>query len=305
MKFMSSLNSLRALDALARCGGIRAAAQDLGVVPGAVRQQLAALEDHFGVALVNRDGGRVTLNANGRRLADAVAVAFGIISRAAEEITSGGHRYRLRLGVPMPMASDWLMPRMARMQSQLTSLDVDIVPVDVRRSLSDMMDIDALIVGGEYKPLPDIDATPFMDDAFGPVHAPLAPQTSGKEAGMEALTALVARDVGYLWDDWFHESGHAPIRFPKRLEIADLTLALSAARNGLGVTIAPFASVERDIDRGLLVAPAGFVSRPVGFRFCCRMADRDDKPIASLRAWLCEEGRKHDQGAEKLRKSAE
>jgi DNA-binding transcriptional LysR family regulator len=309
MKFLASLNSLRALDALARCGGIRAAAQDLGVVPGAVRQQLAALENHFGVALVNRDAARVTLNTNGQRLADAVAIAFGIISRAAEEITPGFHRYRLRLGVPMPMASDWLMPRMAKMHSQLSSVDVDIIPVDVCRSLSDMMDIDALIVGGEYKPLPDIDATPFMDDAFGPVHAPHLELDPGPAATplavMESLTALVARDVGYLWDDWFHESGQAPIRFSMRVELADLTLALSAARNGLGVTIAPFASVERDIAKGILVAPAGFVSRPVGYRFCCRQADRDQKPIASLRTWLCEEGTRQDTGAEKLRKPAE
>ena len=304
MKFMSSLNSLRALEALARCGGLRAAAQDLGVVPGAVRQQLTALEENFGVPLIQRDGGRVTLNANGKRLADAVAVAFGIMTRAAEEITTGAHRYRLRLGVPMPMASDWLMPRMARMQRQLSAIDIDVVPVDVRRSLSDMMDIDALIVGGEYQPLPDIDATPFMDDAFGPVHSPsVVPDPHLSD--LQGLTALIARDVSSLWDDWFHESGHAPVRFSKRLEIADLTLAISAARNGLGVTIAPFASVAVDIARGVLVAPEGFVNRPVGFRFCCRMADRDEKPIVSLRQWLCEEGRVHSQSAEKLRESAE
>lgn len=301
-KTMPSLNALRALDAVARHGGVRAAADHLGVVPGAVRQQMTTLEDQLGLPLFHRDRGRLTPNASGQRLADAVAVAFGIIARAAEELSSKGHRHRLRLGVPMPMAVDWLMPRMGQLQQDLSTLDVDVVPVDVRRALSEMPELDALIVGGEYRPLPDVDATPFMDDAFGPVHVPGLGVAGGPADLWHGMAALVATDVGYLWDDWFHESGQAPIRFVKRLEMADLTLALSAARHGLGVTIAPLAAVRSDIEQGRLVAPAGFSTRPVGFRFCCRMADRDQPPIASLRAWLCQVGRDE---AEKLAWSAE
>ncbi|MNL57531.1 DNA-binding transcriptional activator GcvA [compost metagenome] len=70
----------------------------------------------------------------------------------------------------------------------------------------------------------------------------------------------------------------------------DLTLALTAARSGLGVTIAPAASIEAELASGALEAPFGFVSRPTGYRFCCRIADRDRKPIAALRTWLLAEG---------------
>lgn len=281
------LNALRAFDALARCGSLRAAAVELNVVPGAVRQQLTSLEEHFGFALLDRKGGRVTLNPAGRRLADAVGVAFAIVSRAAEEISSRGNTVRLRLGAPMPMSSAWLMPRLATSQSTLAGLEVDIVPVAVNRSLTDMPDIDALIVGGEYRPLPDITATAFMDDRFGPVLA-----TGQPCHDLADMTALVARNVPHLWDDWFRESGSTPVRFRKRLEVDDLTLALSAARSGLGVTIAPAASIEAELASGALEAPFGFVSRPAGYRFCCRIADRDRKPIAALRAWLLDEGRR-------------
>lgn len=281
------LNALRAFGALARCGSLRTAAVELGVVPGAVRQQLASLEEHFGFVLLDRKGGRVTLNPAGRRLADAVGVAFAIVSRAAEEISSRGSTVRMRLGVPMPMASAWLMPRLAILQSTLAGLEVDIVPVAVNRSLTDMPEIDALIVGGEYRPLPDIAATPFMDDRFGPVLAAGQPCHD-----LADMTALVARNVPDLWDDWFRESGSAPVRFRKRLEVDDLTLALSAARSGVGVTIAPAASIEAELASGALEAPFGFVSRPTGYRFCCRIADRDRKPIAALRAWLLDEGRR-------------
>jgi DNA-binding transcriptional LysR family regulator len=305
-RLLPPLNSLRAFDALARCGSLRAAALDLGVVPGAVRQQLTILEEHFGFPLVDRVGGRVALSPAGRRLADAVGVAFGIMSRAAEEISWGGRKVRLRVGAPMPMAAEWLIPRVPLIQAAAPSLEIDVVPVPVAWSLSDTSDIDALIVGGEYKPLPDIAATPFMNDEFGPVHAvSIGSDASGTPVPLGGMTALVARTVPYLWDDWFRESGNAPIRFRKRLEVADLTLALSAARSGLGVTIAPRASIESDVAHGTLFAPLGFARRPTGYRLCCRAADRDLKPIAALRAWLVAEGGKQLAREENLPPAAD
>jgi len=290
------LNALRAFDALARCGSMRAAAQDLGVVPGAVRQQLQSLEEYFGAPLFIRKGGRVTLNAAGLRFADAVGIAFAIVSRAAEEVQQRDRKTRLRLGVPMPMALSWLMPRLPRIHSDLRDLEIDVVPVAVTRTLADAPDLDAMIAGGEYRPLPDIAATAFMVDAFGPVSSPscLAPPEADLASWLENATALVARDVPYLWDDWFRESGTRPSRFLKRVEIDDLTLAIGAAKAGLGVTLAPCASIEMELASGVLTAPFGFAFRPVGFRLCCRVADRKSKAIGLLADWLLREGQAAD-----------
>jgi DNA-binding transcriptional LysR family regulator len=302
-KSLPPLNALRAFDAFARCGSLRAAASDLGVVPGAVRQQLASLEDYFGFLLLSKQAGRITLNPAGRRLADAVGIAFAIVSRAAEEISSNSQVVRLRLGVPMPMATAWFIPRLPQMHHRSPTLEIDVVPVSVTQSLSDMPDIDAIIVGGEYKPLPDIAAITFMKDEFAPV---AAPQTWGRVdltlplAMLESMKALIARNVPYLWDDWFREGGHAPARFNKRIEVEDLTLAISAAKAGLGVTIAPRASIEAELASGLLVAPFGFVTRPAGYRLCCRVADRDRRPIVALRSWLIDEGKTPADMEEKL-----
>ncbi|MDM9624200.1 LysR substrate-binding domain-containing protein [Rhizobium sp. S96] len=283
------LNALRAFDALARCGSLRAAANDLGVVPGAVRQQLSSLEEHFGVPLFNRDGGRVSLNDTSRRLADAVGVAFAIIARAADEVTPQGQRSKLRVGVPMPMAAAWFIPRLPRILADVKSLEIQVVPVPVSLSLTDAADIDALIAGGEYRPLPDISATQFMNDEFGPVGSPEAIAQLGP--GLDAGTAIIARDVSYLWDDWFRESGTTPVRFQRRTEFNDLMLAISAAKAGLGLTIAPRASIEADLAAGTLIAPFGFCARPAGYRLCCRAVDRDRKAIVALRAWLVAEGK--------------
>lgn len=290
------LNALRVLDALARCGSLRGAAAELGVVPGAVRQQLTGLEDYFGTTLFTREAGRVRLTTAGKRLADATGVALTIIGRAAEEVSSRTNRQRLKLGIPMPMAMAWFIPRLPSLLAEAETIDIDIVPISVSATLSDMPDLDAMIVGGEYRPLPDVVATSFMVDEFGPVTG----SSFAAPALLEDMTAIVARDVPYLWDDWFRESVNAPLRFRKRSEIADLTLAISAAKAGLGVTIAPRASVEAELASGQLSAPLGFVERPSGYRLCCRIVDADTKPIAKLRSWLIHEGGKCASLAEKL-----
>ncbi|WP_439617292.1 LysR family transcriptional regulator [Shinella sp.] len=287
------LNALRAFDAVARRGSLRAAAEELRVVPGAVRQQMASLEDSLGVALLSREGGRVALTHAGRRFADAVAVALDILTRAADEITDAERRRRIRLGAPMPLAANWLIPRLPRLMADLPALEIDIIPVDVAFTLADRPDLDALIVGGEYRPLPDIAAFGFMKDEFGLVGTPaeaakLQSAMDGDEAS--AAVAIVARDVAYLLDDWFRESGTPPLRFHKRFETETLDLAIAAAKAGLGIVAAPRASIERELAEGTLVAPLGFVARPVGYRLCCRNMDAEGKAILALRAWLTREG---------------
>lgn len=287
------LNAVRVFDAVARRGSLRAAAEELRVVPGAVRQQMASLEDHLGVALLSREGGRVALTDAGRRFADAVAVALGILTRAADEIAVAGRRHRIRLGAPMALATNWLVPRLPKLIADLPALDIDIIPVSVSLTLTDRPDLDALIAGGEYRPLPDIASFSFMEDEFGLVGAP--PEAERLQMAVDtgevaATTAIIGRDVAYLLDDWFRESGMLPLRFRKRIETETLELAIAAAKAGLGIVAAPRAAIERDLAEGALVAPLGFVARPVGYRLCCRSMDAEEKTLLSLRNWLMREG---------------
>ena len=105
-----------------RCAGSRAPAT-------------RSLEDYFGFLLLSKQAGRITLNPAGQRLADAVGIAFAIVSRAAEEISSNSQVVRLRLGVPMPMATAWFIPRLPQMHHRSPTLEIDVLPVSVTQSL--------------------------------------------------------------------------------------------------------------------------------------------------------------------------
>ncbi|OWV64839.1 transcriptional regulator [Rhizobium sp. R339] len=280
------LNAVRAFEAVCRHGSILKAAEELNVVRGAVRQQIATLENHFGRKLFTREGRRLVPTGEASAFAEASGAAFDILQRAASEFESAGTG-RLRLGVPSAFAVWWLMPRVADMQAGLGDLLVDIVPMTVVEPLQKHPELDAVIMGGEYRPAAGITALRFMEDEFGPVATPaLAAMLSKDAAAMAAQTMLVSRSAPKLWDEWFAESATPPVLFSRRQEFEDLLLALGAARSGLGIALAPRASIEDDLERGRLVAPYGFISRPSGYSLCCRTPDAKRPAFAALSGWL-------------------
>lgn len=292
LRRLPPLNALRAFDAVARRGSILKAADELGVVRGAVRQQLNLLETHFGMALFDRQNGRLVLTAKGKAFADSVGVALGILARASADLSMEGRR-SIRLGVPSAFAVWWLMPRVASLQAALQDIDIDIVPMAVVEPLAKRPDLEAVIMGGEYRPTRDITAIRFMEDEFGPVATPALADGLGLSADVSALAgavALASRSAPSLWQDWFAESGHAPLRSAGNREFEDLLLAIGAARSGLGVAIAPRTAVGEDIDRGTLVAPYGFIRRPAGYSLSIRSSDVKDPALVRLADWLSRAG---------------
>ncbi|RWY91647.1 LysR family transcriptional regulator [Rhizobium leguminosarum] len=279
------LNAIRAFEAVCRHGSILKAAEELNVVRGAVRQQIDTLENHFGRKLFLRDGRRLVPTLQASAFAAAASAAFDILQRAASEL-EGAVPGRIRLGVPSAFAVWWLMPRAADMQASLGDT-VDIVPMTTVEPLQMHPELDAVIMGGEYRPAAGINALRFMADEFGPVATPsLTTTLSSDPAAMGALTMLVSRSVPKLWDEWFAESGTPPVVFSRVQELEDLLLALGAARSGLGMALAPRASIEDDLKRGHLVAPYGFISRPSGYSLCCRTPDVKRPAFAALSGWL-------------------
>lgn len=284
------LNAIRAFEAVCRHGSILKAAEELGVVRGAVRQQISTLEDHLGSKLFVRDGRRLVPTERASALAEAASAALTILKRAAAEFEDA-HRARIRLGVPSAFAVWWLMPRAADMQASLGDIEIDIVPMTVVEPLSQHPDFDAVIMGGEIRSSAGVTETRFMEDEFGPVATPpMAARLAGDAAALAEANILISRSAPKLWAEWFAESGTPSVAFSRRREFEDLLLAVGAARAGLGVAVAPKASIEDDLARGILVAPYGFIRRPTGYSLCCRASDAKRPAFVALRNWLLRSG---------------
>ena len=107
---MFELRRLRLLHELALRGTIAEVAMSLGYSASTVSQQLAQLEREAGVALLEPDGRRVRLTAQGRVLAAHAARALELDEAARAELsTSQNTPARVRIAV-MPTAAEALVP---------------------------------------------------------------------------------------------------------------------------------------------------------------------------------------------------
>lgn len=93
------LNPLRAFEAAARHLSFKLAAHELHVTPGAVGQQVKALEDRLGVRLFERLHKQLVLTPAGREYVVAVQKGFYRIADATERLKPPGVAAVLLLGV--------------------------------------------------------------------------------------------------------------------------------------------------------------------------------------------------------------
>ena len=93
------LNGLRAFEAAARHLSFTRAADELGVTPGAVSQQVKSLEGALGVTLFRRLPRGLILTDEGEAYLPAISSAFDLISRATEKTAPALRGRKLRLGI--------------------------------------------------------------------------------------------------------------------------------------------------------------------------------------------------------------
>ncbi len=122
---LAALPGLRAFEAVARLGSVRQAAMELNVTPGAVSQQVKALEAEIGSPLVQRHGTGIVLTRMGQEVKDDLTAAFRLLARVSDRMRKGLKGLSLRLRIEDPaLAANWLLTRLQRYRSRPDSVDV-------------------------------------------------------------------------------------------------------------------------------------------------------------------------------------
>jgi LysR family transcriptional regulator, glycine cleavage system transcriptional activator len=93
------LNGLRSFEAAARHLSFTRAADELGVTPGAVSQQVKSLERALGITLFRRLPRSLILTNEGEAYLPSISSAFDLISRATEKSAPALRGRKLRLGI--------------------------------------------------------------------------------------------------------------------------------------------------------------------------------------------------------------
>ena len=138
-------NWLHTFEAAARCLSFTEAAEELGITPSAVSQQIRLLEQTLGVPLFHRLPKGLELTGDGLAYLPAVQGGFQGMAKSTRELFGGGRERLLTLRSNAAFAMLWLSPRLPRFQRAhpdvalrinvsiwLTETDWDGVSLEIR-----------------------------------------------------------------------------------------------------------------------------------------------------------------------------
>ncbi len=106
------LAALRAFEATARLGSVTRAAEELGRTHGAVSRQIHALQDAAGLALFEKAGTGLRLNAEGEALRHSVAAALDGLEAGWAALREAAGGPALHVACSASFAMRWLVPRL-------------------------------------------------------------------------------------------------------------------------------------------------------------------------------------------------
>lgn len=288
---LPSLNALRAFEAFGRHGRMTLAADELCVTHGAVSRQIRQLEEHLGVPLTEGPRSRLRMTEAGLKLAQALSPAFDQIEAAVPRPVEAGPRPLVVSCLPT-FAMKWLIPRLPSFQAAYPDIPVRVAesngPFDFK---ADGIDLAVRMRRADDRDYADSAAYPFLRHFHGPVMAPelaaAGPATFARICGMPRL---LTRTYLQSWPDWIHDLGAKGLPpAPSEQEFDHYFYMLEAAAAGLGVAVAPWAFVQRDLASGRLVAPLGFARGET--RIVALTPREEATPGAILfRDWLLAEG---------------
>jgi LysR family glycine cleavage system transcriptional activator len=285
---LPALNTLRAFEAAARHESFARAAEELNVTPGAVAQQVKALEAWLGTPLFRRLSQGLRLTDGARAALPALVEAFDALGAAVRELKDSVGPDELRVAALPALAQLWLSPRRAALAALCPGGRVSIsaleAPPDFARELYD------LAIFYTEGSLPGVEVIPLAEDLIFPVCSPtLLEGERPLRRPADLAGQVLLHDAAWRndWQLWLDRADAAAVDGETGPDFSLYSLALEAAVDGAGVLIGHEALVAPAIARGDLVAP--FPSKvPTGKRLSLILLETSRRQDwrADVSAWF-------------------
>lgn len=294
-----NLKATEYFEAVARLGTVTKAAQELGVSPSAVSQQLGSLEAQFGVKLFRREKRRLILTLDGDRLFQTTTQAFGALRNARSAIGRQRDMRSLIIRVSPSFGVRWLGPRIAAFANQNLdwNIRIDATP-DFSAFETEAVDLDLRYGIGSWAGLT---VEPVMNDLALPMCSPEYLERL-HTAGDDPLAHLrVARLIDsvktlYRWDFWLASNriNLPDVTYPFRFDRSSMSIEM--AKQGGGVALDSAVLCAGELERGELVpfAPACPVIDFPAYWIVCPPRHFNRRIVNRFTQWLTGEAREHE-----------
>lgn len=283
MKRLPPLNFVRVFECSARHGNLHRAAEELGVTPGAVSQQIRLLETNLGVPLFERMHKKLRLTTAGQQLYATSAQVLQLLQETVDRLPTP--RQMVRITAAPTLCTRWLVPRLSSFYERHPNVGV-------------LIDASAHYINLTEEPF-DVAIRHGRDGAGNAQHVPLFPDAVVAVCA-PSVAASIAPDLGNVkllcfapqdhWPCWFNEKGIGGHNKLDLVSFSHLMLALDAAIAGQGVALSALKLVEHDLKQRRLVRLLG-EAVPTGFSYYI-VVRSEERHVKAFTDWLIEEASK-------------
>jgi len=284
-RYLPSMPSLLALEAVDRLGSASAAAQELSLTQGAISRQLQVIEAQMGAGLIHRDGVRLRLTPAGQDYARAVRGALQSLTTASMALRANPLGGSLNLAILPAFGMHWLAPRLAnftKFHPEVTvNLSTRLKPFDFANSA-----FDAAIHYGR-KDWAGVDYLPLMEETLLPVASPrLLTKPIAQAIDILSYPLLQIEGRSGDWGRWLGHHGQPNMRPPAMLFDQFATM-IQGAVHGLGIALVPSFLIAREQAEGSLIPVFGAPFKSVSSYYLVWPTDRPPRgPLMSFQTWL-------------------
>jgi LysR family transcriptional regulator, glycine cleavage system transcriptional activator len=305
------LNALRAFEAAARHSSFKLAAKELHVTPGAVSHQVKLLEEHLGVQLFRRLTRALELTTEAHAMLPKVREGLDALQAAVERVRAREDMSSLTVVSPPNFAARWLLPRLSGFTGAHPNIELHVAS---RQSMVDGRENEAPVVAdADTRADSPVAMVRFgsgnypgskVDEVFSAVYVPVcSPRLLNgdhplrKPGDLRYHTLLhddtvIEEGARPSWNDWLQSVGVTDIDATRGPHFSDAALALDAAIEGLGVTLAIKPLLITEIEAKRLVVPFD-ISASTGYAYYLVTPESavENRALASFRRWLLDESK--------------
>lgn len=286
-RYLPSVPSLLALEAVDRLGTASAAAAELALTQGAISRQLQVMEAQMGVTLFQRDGKRLRLTDPARAYVVQVRAALQGLAQASLALRANPTGGALNLAILPAFGMHWLAPRLARFAAAHPEVTVNLStrlrPFDFAAE-----GFDAAIHYGRQD-WPGVDYLPLMQEQVIAVAAPgFLPQPLGAAKAILHHPLLMIEGRSGDWGRWLAAQG-VPGQRPTGMVFDQFATVTQAAIHGLGLALLPLFLIGADLAADRLQPIWGGPVPALGSYALVWPKGPMRPPLASFRDWIAGE----------------
>lgn len=253
-KSLPPVGPLVFFEAVARIGSFTLAAEELFLTQSAVSKQIKKLEDNLGFALFERKHRGLLLTEPGRELYEGVQPALKSFRETVQRVRKWYDQNAISIVCTHAVAHYYLFPKLAHFQLRFPDITVNVVATNqLSPSLCMKYDFGILYGNGEWSGLSGIK---LFDEVIFPICS--ADYPTDKVESIEDLLKLPLIQLDtegwncMNWNDWTARFGKDFKPSGKVITYNQVTLALNAAEQGLGVALGWEFMARKMIEKGLV-----------------------------------------------------